>query len=173
MNILWKLWILWIRILWIAFPQYCHYYPWVLSGVVLYAVCNRRVRLTKPFCAPPQWGIDTWERVNKHCLQCFFASQAPVQMGLLNWRWSKWCIASKCRRYFISLWAVHLISYIHLRDYRKCWPAECVVISGEMFASFPGKFPISQKIFKIFGPKLPNSLSMRISSSGARFLQEI
>lgn len=42
------------------FSQYCHYYPWVLS-VLLYAVCNGRVRLTKPFCTRREWGIDTWD----------------------------------------------------------------------------------------------------------------
>ena len=33
---------------------------WVLS-MLLYAVCNGRVRLTKPFCTQHEWGIDTWD----------------------------------------------------------------------------------------------------------------
>ena len=77
--------------------------------VLLYAVCNRRVRLTKPFCTP-EWMGDWYLRPSTNIASgaCFppqkIAYQPPVQTckGLLNWTWSKWCIASKCRRYLFQ-----------------------------------------------------------------------
>ena len=134
--------------------------------VLLYAVCNRRVRLTKPFCTH-NWMGDWYLRPSTNIASetCFFSQQICVPNSSWNVNRSfkldmiKVMYRVKMQKVFISVWAEHLIWYIHLRDYRKRWPADCCVISQEMFASFPGNFPISLKIFKIFGPKLTVSLS--------------
>ena len=75
---------------------------WVLS-VLLYAVCNGRVRLTKPFCTQHEWGIDTWDSQ-----QTLTLKHAFLQICWLFWQY--FCYVRFSSR-MLFLWSMGMSWY--------------------------------------------------------------
>ena len=155
-----------IGILWIPFSQYCHYYPWVLSGVVLYAACNRRVRITKPFCTP-HWMEDWYLRhstniVSKKCFSSVkFVSQASVQTWTGLFKLDKIKVMYRVKMQKVFCFSLRCPSYLKHSPFGITRNADRQIASSyprKCLRPLPGTFQ-SVKIFKIFGPKLPASLS--------------
>ena len=85
--------------------------------MVLYAVCNRRVRLTKPFCAPGEWGIDTRDSQQTLPFTCFpqpfleFSSKTMVLIG----------------NAFVLVYLVHLVWLVENSHFNLLHLFQCLV----------------------------------------------
>ena len=101
---------------------------------------------------------------NKKIHLCHYHKSHSQEIGLFlvkiyhNFNKFMYMTYNNLKKYTWKFGKIHLtIKSIHLCIYQKCWPADFVFISREMFASLRGNFPISHKIFKIFGPNFPAS----------------